>query len=342
MDKSIVSQVFNYNSFVHAFAGLVGGATAISVFYPLNYLRSKLQVEDKQREGGVLTILKDIIDKEGFQALYQGWQSSVICLGASNFVYFYTYNLFKKLIILELKSGLPSDIKPIPNLIIASVAGCLNVLLTGPLWVANTRLTVQNAPAKGGHGHGGTDGKESTKDGTEKEAKKAEKKEKKADEVYYTGIFHVLSDIAKKQGIWAIWQGLIPSLILVSNPSVQFVTYENLKKFMSKIAASRKKPITSIEFFIMGAIAKAVATVVTYPLQVAQSRLRAGKASTTVGCLLQILKDRGVAGWFYGMEAKLWQTVLTAAFQFLTYEEIAKLVFSVMAGKTHVPGSGGH
>ena len=38
----------------------------------------------------------------------------------------------------------------------------------------------------------------------------------------------------------------------------------------------------------------------------------------------------GINGWFKGMEAKLWQTVLTAAFQFLTYEQTSQLVFSIL------------
>jgi hypothetical protein len=46
---------------------------------------------------------------------------------------------------------------------------------------------------------------------------------------------------------------------------------------MAKIAARRGYGITSVEFFVMGAIAKAVATVLTYPLQIAQSKLRADK-----------------------------------------------------------------
>ena len=75
----------------------------------------------------------------------------------------------------------------------------------------------------------------------------------------------------------------------VSNPVFQFVVYEWLKKFMDEIVTLRaaklygKGPkgswgnIRSFEFFLMGAIAKAVATVLTYPIQLAQSRLRNAK-----------------------------------------------------------------
>merc|ERR1711939_1209534 len=101
-------------------------------------------------------------------------------------------------------------------------------------------------------------------------------------------------------------------------------------------AEKRGSPITGLEFFIMGAIAKAVATVFTYPLQIAQSKLRADKGQNTdpskrnykgtVDCLKKIHAQYGTKGWFKGIEAKLWQTVLTAAFQFLTYEKVQLLV----------------
>ena len=88
----------------------------------------------------------------------------------------------------------------------------------------------------------------------------------------------------------------------------------------------------------MGAITKTVATLCTYPIQVAQSQLRndrkSGKGQRkytgTMDCLQKIYRDAGYAGWFRGMTAKLWQTVLTAAFQFMTYENIRVVVKSIL------------
>ena len=46
------------------------------------------------------------------------------------------------------------------------------------------------------------------------------------------------------------------------------------------------------------------------------------KYKGTFHCLLVIYKTAGIGGWFRGMVAKLWQTVLTAAFQLMTFEYI--------------------
>lgn len=52
------------------------------------------------------------------------------------------------------------------------------------------------------------------------------------------------------------------------------------------------------------------------------------KYKGTVHCLYVIYRTAGVAGWFRGMIAKLWQTVLTAAFQLMTFEYIRAAVMS--------------
>jgi len=42
----------------------------------------------------------------------------------------------------------------------------------------------------------------------------------------------------------------------------------------------------------------------------------------TFDCLIKIFQKDGFLGWFTGLDIKILQTVLTAAFQFLVYEKI--------------------
>lgn len=115
--------------------------------------------------------------------------------------------------------------------------------------------------------------------------------------------------------------------------------------------------LSSWEIFVLGALAKSLTTVVTYPLQVAQSLLRVQSAaaaaasakpgtstSTTrpsplsppqglVSCLAQIYREQGVAGYFAGLEAKLLQTVLTAAISLVTYEKLFAIILALLRHK---------
>lgn len=142
-----------------------------------------------------------------------------------------------------------------------------------------------------------------------------------------------LLKVARHEGIPSLWNGTLPSIVLASNPSVQFMVYEAVKRYFQSLL--KTKELSGFLYFIIGAIAKTVATVVTYPLQVVQSRLRAGrhKKSEQQGIiqnLVDIVKYNGVSALYKGMEAKLIQTVFTAALMFLTYEKIAAFIFRTM------------
>lgn len=91
-----------------------------------------------------------------------------------------------------------------------------------------------------------------------------------------------------------------------------------------------------MEAFVVGAIAKTIATVVTYPLQLTQTvlRLENNGYKGITDCLIQLYRRAGYKEWYTGMRAKLLQTVLTAAFTFLTYEQILGAVQSAFLQTT--------
>lgn len=57
--------LFTYESLVHAVAGSVGSMTAMSVFYPLDTVRSRLQVEDHRQAKDTLSMLQELVREEG-------------------------------------------------------------------------------------------------------------------------------------------------------------------------------------------------------------------------------------------------------------------------------------
>ena len=74
------------------------------------------------------------------------------------------------------------------------------------------------------------------------------------------------------EGLESLWGGTVASLILVSNPAIKFTVYEYLKRFLLvKRSASQLSPYQA---FLVGALASAAATVITYPVQVVQAHSR--------------------------------------------------------------------
>lgn len=151
---------------------------------------------------GILACASRMVKEEGPGSLFRGWQSQVAALAASNFVYFYQYNgLCAVVKNMQLRQGGSKDLSTGVNLLIATAAGVINVLTTTPFWVVSTRLSVQ------------------------RDSKNPEKN--------YKGMIDGLHRIAKEEGVLALWNGTLPSLLLVSNPSIQFVAYERVKRFMT-------------------------------------------------------------------------------------------------------------
>lgn len=233
-------------------------------------------MEDSNKlKGSSWEILLRLANEEGIESLYRGLLPVLQSLSVSNFVYFYTFHSLRR--VLSTKSSALND------LMIGLVAGSINVLLTSPLWVVNTRIKVK--------------------------------------ENSYNGLFDGLIEIAKKEGVKGLWSGVFPSLLLVSNPAIQFMVYESLKRnFLSN------NKMDNYSVFLMGAVAKAIATTLTYPMQLIQQRLRAG---TSLKPLYKDCKSNPLV-MFRGLEAKLLQTVMTAALMFAIYEKVVRLVLTIM------------
>lgn len=309
----------------HGVAGSAGGMLAMALLYPLDQIKTIMQVEaDELQEGrehetkptgkrvpkGFCTQALAIVKAKRWQ-VYQGHVSTQVALGGSNFIYFFCYNGLKTQLLKRMQQQnrqMSGNLTPVQNLALACVAGAINVYICAPLWVANMRL-------------------------------------KSKDHAQYTGVLDCLRKVAKSEGFLSLWNGTLASLVLVSNPVIHYVSYERMKIALQKrrhATGPAGVALSALDLFVLGALAKSITTVVTYPLQVAQSRMRVQKkaqdgsapSTSLTGCLAQIYADRGVTGYFAGLQAKLLQTVLTAAISLVTYEKLVALILVAMRQPT--------
>jgi len=260
-------------------------------------------LEDSQRKKTIAGMLQEIYSNEGLQGLYRGYAPVIESLFCSNFVYFYTFHGLKRVANTE-----GSIIK---DLLLAMVSGSVNVLTTTPLWVVNTRMKMQGAKVEG---------------------------HQTLEHRKYKGLIDGLFRIAHSEGIGGLWSGTLSSLILVINPAIQFMAYEGIKRRL--VERYGEKHLSSTTVFMVGAAAKALATILTYPIQLVQAKQRHGhnyeglpQKAGVIRLVSYILQNFGFKGLFKGLEAKILQTVLTAALMFVAYEKIAAVVFAVLMGR---------
>ena len=368
----------------HAIGGSLGSALALLLFYPLERARIELQsraagadpspcgreedggskdgqddvvvsasssesydmVDPQQQvsssgirrksdnDSGIVSCLVDLRQRG---ELYRGATPVVSTLAISNYVFFYALSMMKK-ILASRGDGNGNDNSKTKSLVASSLAGIINVLLTNPLWVSNLRIVKgMKSPVR-----------RIQEGGINQQQQQC---------TVESSLFAMMEKIAKEEGIDHLWSGTWASILLVSNPVIQYFAYDQFKAALLRRrqdqqrripivpSSSRASPsfdtLSPVEAFVIGAVAKAIATVATYPIQLAQTVLRLQEKrgpeeeirddvandgdKDTLRCLVRIYQEGGVAGMYQGMNAKLLQTVLTASFMFIGYEKILQI-----------------
>ncbi|QIX02104.1 hypothetical protein AMS68_007621 [Peltaster fructicola] len=269
----------------HALAGAGGGLLSMALTYPLITLSTRAQVESKKSKSSVAEAVKRIVDREGVSGLYAGLGSALFGISVTNFVYYYWYefsnDFFKR------QTG-KTRLSTLESMGAGAVAGSLTVLLTNPIWVVNTRQTARKAEAN-----------------TDLDGKK-----RAAPSTISTFI-----KIVQEEGFGRLFAGVLPALVLVINPILQYTIFEQLKQVLEK-----RRKVTATDSFLLGALGKLAATSITYPYITVKSRAHVasgdGRKEGLNASLRRIVDEEGVAGLYGGIGPKLVQSVLTAAFLF--------------------------
>jgi len=176
-----------------------------------------------------------------------------------------------------------------------ALAGSATVLLTNPIWVVNTRMTARSKD----------EASLPTVEGDEAAVQKPRA----------PGTISTFMKIVREDGFLRLFAGVLPALVLVINPILQYTIFEQLKQMLEK-----RRKVTATDSFLLGALGKLAATSITYPYITVKSRAHVasgeGSREGMTASLRRIVKEEGVGGLYGGISAKVTQSVLTAAFLF--------------------------
>jgi len=304
----------DWESLAEATSGAIGALVSTTVLYPLDTCKTKFQAELQTHQGthkyrNLSDVFWEAIRKRQLLSLYQGLNTKNIQSFISSFFYFYGYSYFKRLY-LE-KSGAKS-VGTTANLLVAAAAGACTVIVTQPLDTAASRMQTSAFGKSKGL-------RETLAEGTWMEA----------------------------------FDGLGISIILTCNPSIQYTVFDQLKQRI--IQRQRRKnggsaddnsrvALSAFSAFLLGAVSKSIATVLTYPLirckvmiQAADldededdesERPRKSRApKTMLGALHAIWSKEGIPGFFKGLHAQILKTVLSSALLLMIKEKISKFTW---------------
>jgi len=291
----------------HAIAGAGGGLLSMALTYPLITLSTRAQVESKKAESKFIDAVQKIIAREGASGLYSGINSALLGISVTNFVYYYWYEWSKAFLEKSAAAAGRANKKltTVESMLAGAIAGSATVLLTNPIWVVNTRVTTrqqtQNRDVEAGAGS-----RPSRPPST----------------------IGTLMSLLKNEGPQALFAGVVPALVLVINPILQYTLFEQMKNTVEK---TRK--VTPAIAFLLGALGKLFATSITYPYITVKSQMHVATASDKkegmVQALRRVIQEEGYSGLYKGIGPKVAQSVLTAAFLFafkdILYEQTVKL-----------------
>lgn len=169
---------------------------------------------------------------EQLLSLYDGLIPALLGTTASQGVYYYFYALLmnqamkiaRRNALSKTKNGAIGassiSLSPISNLIVASLAGIVNVLLTNPIWLVVTRLQVL---------------KDYTKNKISGRSLSLEENKDQVNRLFFQSaqerllnsrLVLAIREVFAEGGLQGFWKGVFPSLIMVSNPAISYTIFE--------------------------------------------------------------------------------------------------------------------
>ena len=107
-------------------------------------------------------------------------------------------------------------------------------------------------------------------------------------------MWQTMKEIYYESGIGEFYKGVIPNMILVINPIINYVIYEACKKTLTSAGFSET---SAIAIFISSSAGKILATFATYPIITVRIKLQTSNTSRT----WDILKSNNFFDYFRGI-----------------------------------------
>lgn len=273
----------------HALAGAGGGALSMALTYPLVTISTKLQAEAKSEKEEKRSPWRVIEDIWQKEGLAGYYSGLESAIYGMAVANFIYYYFYESTGRSIQRLRRKTQLNALESIVTGAIAGSATAIASNPIWVANTRMTIT----------------------------KSEK-----------STLAMMLQIVKDDGVLALFKGLKPALILVTNPIIQYTVFEQLKNMILGLQGNQNAILAPSWAFLLGAVGKLIATGVTYPYITLKTRKHmegdknlktkaetAGKSEAKVSAI-EIIKKEGISGLYRGIGYKLVQSILTAAFLF--------------------------
>ncbi|GMI97586.1 EMBRYO DEFECTIVE 104, suppressor of high stearate content 1, SODIUM HYPERSENSITIVE 1 [Hibiscus trionum] len=270
-------------------SGAVAGAVSRTCVAPLETIRTHLMVGSSGNS--TAEVFSNIMQTDGWKGLFRGNLVNVIRVAPSKAIELFAFDTVNKQ--LSPKPGEEPKI-PIPaSLVAGACAGVSSTLLTYPLELVKTRLTIEKN--------------------------------------MYDGILDAFLKILQREGPAELYRGLAPSLIgVIPYAATNYFAYDTLRKVYRKV--SKEEKIGNIETLLIGSLAGAISSSATFPLEVARKHMQVGALNgrqvykNVLHALSSILEQEGIHGLYKGLGPSCMKLVPAAGISFMCYEACKRIL----------------
>eukprot|EP00903_Cladosiphon_okamuranus_P010191 g9650.t1 len=259
--------------------------------------RSQEEQAPGEAPPSVKSVAKDIYSREGIAGFYRGvWYASGQS-GVEKAAYFYGYSWLKALALRG--GGGRGELSTTVDLGLGYLAEAFHLPFTIPIEVVLTKIM------------------------TAKER---------------TNAFAVIQGILSESGPAGFYSGIQAYAVLCLKPAIQYAVFNRLKAITlayrgGKGGSGAPNELTAVQAFVIGAISRAVATVMVFPYIRAKVIMMSRKtgegggsdpaaSASILSNLVAILRDDGVSALFQGIAPEISRGVLSAALMLMVKEKI--------------------
>ena len=289
-------------------SGGLAGTVSSTMTNPLEVIKTQLQSSNQivgtsgtSSADRAMAVVREILRIDGVAGFFRGLPATLVGIVPARSVYFYAYQRSRKALDPYVPQGSP------PNALLAGFfSGIAANTITNPIWMVRTRMQLLADSAMG--------------------------------QVAYSGYWDAIATIFREEGLAGFYRGVAASYWGCTEGAAQFLMYEQLKAKLLRVTNRRRRAkglpptdhLAEWSLFLSAAASKMVASIATYPHEVARTRLREQaklgvfRYSGMWNTLSIIAKEEGRQGLYSGMGVHLLKVVPNSALMFLTYELVRK------------------
>lgn len=187
--------------------------------------------QDRQKKQNVWSGILQSIKQDGFLSLFDGLESSLLAIAATNILFYASYEQTKHIVVQLRRSKAVSRtaLSTFESILASLAAGTFTTLFVNPIWIINTKQATSSGELSSGS----------------------------MIPRQRLSFVRTLQLILKSDGVKGLFRGLKPALILVLNPVLQYTLFEQLRNaLVARKMARNGKPLADLDFFLLGAVSK--------------------------------------------------------------------------------------